>query len=199
MVDQASTRARERSRYRGNEPMSLPAVTRCALVALVVLLALPAGAAAASCKGADKAPTTKTLTRARSIALCLVNRQRAKRGLPKLREDRRLAKAAARHSRDMVRRAYFEHLTPDGRDPGDRIDDTGYPATTWGENIAWGGGRYATPRRIVALWMDSPGHRANILRRGFRETGMGIAIGAPEPGDEGFPAATYTQVFAARG
>jgi uncharacterized protein YkwD len=167
------------------------------LLAVVVLLLAPAaGAQAATCKGASATPTADTLSRVRAATLCLVNRERARRGLPKLRKASRLAKAAARHSRDMVRRGYFDHDTPEGRTPSERITAAGYRASSSGENIAWGSGDYATPRSVVGQWMKSKGHRANILRSGFRETGMGVAIGAPMPGFDGVAAATYTQVFA---
>ncbi len=65
---------------------------------------------------------------------------------------------------------------------------------TVGENIAWGSWDYATPASIVDGWMHSPGHRANILHRAFREIGVGVAIGAPSPVG-GQPAATYTTDF----
>jgi uncharacterized protein YkwD len=65
-----------------------------------------------------------------------------------------------------------------------------------GENIAWGSQELATPRSIVNGWMHSPGHRANILNRRFREIGIGVSRGAPEPGFD--RAATYATDFGAR-
>src|SRR2546423_1519821 len=73
------------------------------------------------------------------------------------------------------------------------IHNAGYSGRTLGENIAWGSLQYSTPASIVKMWMHSPGHRANILRAGFRDIGIGIARGAPQAGVHG--AATYTTDF----
>ncbi len=172
-------------------------MTLIAFLAGVALLALPVGAAGAKCTGATKVPTASTLKRAAKATACLINRERRRRGIPALRTNRLLAKAAGKHSRDMVKRGYFDHTSPSGTDPGDRTAAAGYSASTWGENIAWGSGSLATPRSIVKAWMNSAGHRENILRRSFKDSGMGVAVGAPGPGAGGLPAATYTQDFAA--
>jgi len=166
------------------------------LLALGVLVAAPSAAHAASCKGADALPTAKTVKRAQTATLCLINKERRKQKVPVLLEARRLVKAAGGHSRDMVRREYFAHDSPEGKGPGDRIAATGYRFSTWGENIAWGGGKFGTPASIVRSWMGSPGHRANILNDAFKQSGLGIAVGDPDPAASGFAAATYTQVFA---
>ena len=73
---------------------------------------------------------------------------------------------------DMGTRDYFDHYTPEGLGPGDRIDQAGYEGSAWGENIAWG---YPTPEAVVAGWMNSPGHRANILRDEYTHLGVGIS------------------------
>jgi len=90
--------------------------------------------------------------------------------------------AARRHSRDMALRDFFDHTNPDGDGPGERIAETGYSPSTWGENIAWG---QPTPEAVVAAWMNSPGHCTNIMRPAFTEIGIGHHI-------EGL----WTQVFA---
>ena len=166
------------------------------LLALGALVALPSGAQAASCKGADALPTARTVKLAQAATLCLINQERRKRGVSALGSERRLVKAAGGHSRDMVRRGYFAHESPGGEGPGDRIEATGYRFSKWGENIAWGGGSRGTPASIVRRWMGSAGHRANILNGAFKQSGIGIAIGDPDPSRSGFRAATYTQVFA---
>ena len=61
-----------------------------------------------------------------------------------------------------------------------------------GENLAWGTGRLATPREIMRAWMDSPGHRANIVKRSYREIGIGVVTGVPSDRGAG---ATYTADF----
>jgi uncharacterized protein YkwD len=131
--------------------------------------------------------------------LCLVNRERTQRGLPPLRQSPLLDAASIEHSRDMVRRNYFEHSAPDGRSVGDRLRAIGYSrgvSASAGENIAYGVGAKSTPASIVAAWMRSPGHRADILRPAFTEIGVGIALGAPEVTDsESQDGATYTTDF----
>ena len=136
-----------------------------------------------------------------SATVCLVNGERAERGLRPLRVNRRLSRAARVHARDMVRRDYFAHDSLSGDSFVDRIRRAGYlrgpRAWVVGENLAWGSGNRSTPASIVRAWMNSPGHRANILQRRFREIGIGLVLGAPE--NAGGPAATYATDFGARG
>ena len=102
----------------------------------------------------------------------LTNDARAAAGCPALRANAKLAKAALLHSQDMAAKEYFEHNSLDGRTPWDRIEAQGYIGIAYGENIAWG---YTSAADVVAAWMDSPGHRANILDCEFRDIGIGIA------------------------
>ena len=83
--------------------------------------------------------------------------------------------AARSHSTDMGTRGYFDHYSPKGVGPGERMQEAGYAASTWGENIAWG---YASPAEAVSGWMASPGHCANIMHAQFSETGVGYYQGA---------------------
>jgi uncharacterized protein YkwD len=99
----------------------------------------------------------------------------------------------------MVADGFFDHDTPGGGDMTARILDTGYAnGRGWslGENIAYGTGELATAAEIHGAWMRSSGHRANILRRQFREIGIGIALGVPDAGADG--GATYTADFGIR-
>jgi uncharacterized protein YkwD len=82
--------------------------------------------------------------------------------------------AARNHSMDMRERDYFDHYTPEGLGPADRLDDAGYSGSAWAENVAWG---YWTPEAVVAGWMSSPGHCANLMRAHFTETGVGYYEG----------------------
>ena len=93
-------------------------------------------------------------------------------------------------------RKFFAHKTPDGVDPGRRMEAVGYPvsSTATGENLAWGTGAEATPVRIVKGWMNSPGHRENILRPSFTEVGVGVAHDAPKRDVQG-RAGVYTTDF----
>jgi uncharacterized protein YkwD len=176
----------------------------CSATALVLALALllvavPAASAAGACSSANasvKTASKRSLVRA---TLCVLNAERAKHHLRPLRLNRKLAAAARGHSGAMASRHFFSHDSLNGASFLDRIRRAGYlrGARSWavGENIAWGSGRLSTPRAIGRAWMNSPGHRANILSRSFRAIGIGIAAGAPTGGG----GATYTTDFGRRG
>lgn len=83
--------------------------------------------------------------------------------------------AARNHSMDMGERDYFDHETPEGLGPGDRLDMAEYEGTAWGENIAWG---YGTPEAVVAGWMSSDGHCSNIMAPHFTQIGVGYYQGS---------------------
>ncbi len=174
-----------------------------AVFAVCAMLVLPAASQAkrkATCANANVTPTAANLEQVRAAVLCLHNRERSARGLPKLSEQAELRTAADEHAVHMVDAQFFSHDAPDGTDMVDRILGTGYAQDQgWslGENIAWGSGPLATAAAIHRAWMRSPGHKANILRRQFREIGIGIALGAPAPtgGQEG---ATYAADFGVR-
>jgi uncharacterized protein YkwD len=107
--------------------------------------------------------------------VALVNQERQIHQLPPLQEDSRLHDAALGHSEDMAQNNYFSHTSQDNRSPGDRITQAGYAWSTYGENIAAG---YSTPAAVVEGWMNSDGHRANILRSSFCDIGVGLAYSA---------------------
>jgi uncharacterized protein YkwD len=174
-------------------------------VALAAMIAagflLPASASAGGgCKGARKAPAQLTEGELRGAALCLINRQRHRHGLRSLRTDRKLRKAATRHSTDMVRRDYFSHYTPGGGSIQTRIGGSGYLAGAnsylYGEVIGGGTGDGGSPMAIVQAWMHSAPHRAAILNGSFRDLGVGVARGFPGRGSRG---ATFTVDFGRRG
>ncbi len=172
-----------------------------ALLALVALLA-PAAAQAETCANVNVKPTRANLEVVRAAVLCLHNAERARNGLPRLSENPRLRRAAARHTAHMVASRFFDHTTPAGSTMVDRIRRTGYTsgARGWsiGENIAWGTGRLATAAQIHRSWMNSAGHRANILQRSFREIGIGIETGVPVRLSVSQSGATYTADFGVR-
>ncbi|MCX2181484.1 CAP domain-containing protein, partial [Streptomyces sp. SKN60] len=116
----------------------------------------------------------------------LTNAERAKAGCGPVTANSLLTRAAQGHSDDMAARNFFDHTNPDGADPGDRVTATGYRWSTYGENIAKG---QRTPAEVMDAWMNSPGHRANILNCSFKEIGIGIH-------DAGGP--YWTQVFGAQ-
>lgn len=166
----------------------------------MVPLAAPSAASAEPCEGRNADPTRASKALIRDATLCLLNRRRAAHGARKLRQNQRLAKAARKHALDMVQRDYFAHTAPGGVSFVDRIMRQDYvkPGQGWtlGENLAWGSYQLATPKSIVRSWMNSPGHRANILNRRFREIGVGVVEGAPVPGTS--HAATYATSFGTR-
>jgi uncharacterized protein YkwD len=148
------------------------------------------------CLGASAVPSVQTLRRAAGAVICLVNADRARHGLHALRGDGDLRQAAGRHSRNMVRRGFFSHVTPRGAGLGDRLRRSGYlranHARHAGEALAWGKGTPGTPAVIVAEWIASPPHRRILLGRDFREVGVGVAAGAPQLTKDGRRSATYT-------
>ena len=171
---------------------------------LLLLTAVAAGAGPASaatvCASADGPTANASATSLANAALCLVNQERTSRGLKPLKANRRLSKAAVKHARDMNLKGYFSHESANGATFVDRIRKTGYVKPrlfpSLGEDLAWGSGTLGTPREIVQGWMDSPGHRANILSRKFREAGMGVAFGDPGAGQDGV---TYALDFGSGG
>lgn len=103
----------------------------------------------------------------------LVNEERAAAGLPLLAMDGELTEVARRHSADMFARGYFSHTTPEGFSPFDRIRAAGVPYLIAGENLA-----HASTLTIAHNGlMNSPGHRANILRPEYGRVGIGILDG----------------------
>lgn len=153
--------------------------------------------AGAVCLNQEVMPAADNLGAVVAATLCLVNGERADAGLPGLSPNAKLDQSSAAHSEDMVRASYFAHQSLDGREVTDRVRSTGYipedRAWTVGENLAWGTGTLATPRGIVKAWMESQGHRENILRPTFREAGLGVVLGNPRAADG--QGATYTMNF----
>ena len=177
-----------------------PLPAALALVVLAVLgLASPAPAGAVGCALSDVPAGTAPEPVLRHATLCLVNRERTRRGLRRLRQDRLLTKAGRGHVRDMIRKRYFAHTSRSGSSFAKRIFRTGYfrGARRWaaGENLAWGTGSRSTPRKIVRSWLASPGHRRTMLTRKWREIGIGIVQGTPRGHRNG---ATYAAEFAMR-
>jgi uncharacterized protein YkwD len=105
--------------------------------------------------------------------LALVNRNRRTAGCDPITLDRRLIEAANRHAADMARRDYFDHESPRGDRAGDRVTDAGYVWRRYGENIAKG---QDSPYEVMTDWMNSPGHRENILDCQLDQMGVGLAL-----------------------
>lgn len=103
------------------------------------------------------------------------NLQRTGNGLAPLIENAKLNSAASRKVQDMFNRQYFEHVSPDGKNVGDLVEGYGYAYISVGENLALG--NYKNDQELVQAWMDSPGHRANILSTKFTEVGVAVGKG----------------------
>lgn len=115
----------------------------------------------------------------REEMLTRVNAARKKAGLKPLRLNSELEKAAQRHAEDMLNRGYFAHESPAGTTVRERSRKAGYDWAAIGENIAFG---QTSVGEVVETWMDSPGHRKNILSRNFSELGVGLALGKGRDG-----------------
>lgn len=116
--------------------------------------------------------------------LDLTNQERKKADLPPLQQNAKLTRAAREHSANMARLDRLDHVL-EGKGPGERLADIGYTSLGWGENVAAG---QRTPEEALASWMQSPGHKGNILNQTYTEIGVGIAAN-----DRG--GLYYTQVF----
>ena len=134
-------------------------------------------ALAAALLGAGLSPATAAFAATTSDAsleakvVTLTNAERAKAGCAALKVDSRLTTAARTHSADMVRYNYFSHTGHDGSSFTTRASRAGYPSAI-GENIAWG---YRTPETLMTAWMNSSGHKANILNCKAKAIGVGLA------------------------
>lgn len=134
--------------------------------------------------GADRAPHEAPDDAAAEVVTA-TNRERARHGLAPLAVDARLTAAAQAHTADMVRRAFFAHEDPDGGQVWDRALAAGYPYRKVAENIAAG---QRSAGEVVRGWMDSPGHRRNILDAELTQIGVGHVLG-------GTYGVVWTQVF----
>ena len=173
----------------------LTAVAAPLLLAIAVLGTPTASyAASAPCAATTVAAGQVPAATVATAVRCLVNAQRAAHGLAPLHASRQLRVAADAHGADMVSHRFFAHVSPLFGAITDRARRAGYLARahdwTLGEDIAWGEGALSTPEAIVTAWMNSPGHRAVILDRDFREAGVGVTAGVPVD-DSSMPGATF--------
>lgn len=145
----------------------------------------PGARLAGGCPYADAPVTGSSAPVLRSATVCLINHERAERGLPVLSTSSRLNAVAQHQTQTMVATGIFSH----GSNFAQRLTDGGYDWRAAGENIASG---FATPQSVVAAWMASPDHCRNILSPMYRNVGTGVAtagVGA------GVGAGTWTQDF----
>jgi uncharacterized protein YkwD len=198
--------ARHRTRaYRGRHlagALNVPKGPRLPRATSLTNAPPPAIAAvlATACQNTELMPSPANLELVRQSVLCLVNRERAENGESPLTLNAHLAQAAQGHSDELVSADYFQHVSRSGVTPVDRIRGTGYipsPDVGYviGENLAWGTYSLGTPQAIVAAWIASPGHLANILESHYTETGIGVTPAVPMSLADGAPGGTYAQEF----
>jgi uncharacterized protein YkwD len=141
----------------------LPSALRWRATLLVALLGL------AACGGDD--PTGPGDNSDVQQFVQLVNQHRLTQGCEALVWRQDVADVAETHSQDMIARGYFDHENPDGQGPGARLAAAGIANTSWGENLARG---TTDARTVLDLWLNSPGHRANIEQCAFTQHGVGL-------------------------
>ncbi|MEU8776458.1 CAP domain-containing protein [Streptomyces sp. NPDC048606] len=136
----------------------------------------PKPSASPSPSASESAPADGQAAEAAAV-LALVNQERAQAGCVAVRANPPLAALAGAFSRDMAARGFFDHTDPDGNTPWKRAENAGIGGLG-GENIARGQGDAAS---VMRAWMNSPGHKANILNCEFRTMGVGVHFGAGGP------------------
>lgn len=155
---------------------------------------------ATPCQNTNLTPTPANLPLVRGAVLCLINTERAQHGEEPLQSDSRLEAAAESHGKEMLAVNYFDHISPSGVTPVDRVREAGYfPSSevgyVVGENLAWGTLTLSTPEAIVKAWIASPEHLANILEAKYRDTGIDVQPAVPQELAEGVEGGLYTQEF----
>jgi len=121
----------------------------------------------------EKESPNPILTQAGTIKWTNINRQ--DNGLSALQENNKLDKAALEKARDMLDKQYFDHISLSGKGPQDLAVSSDYSYISIGENLAMG--NFANDKELLDAWMASPGHRENILNRGFTEIGVAVMAG----------------------
>ncbi|MEV7262697.1 CAP domain-containing protein [Micromonospora aurantiaca] len=119
-----------------------------------------------------KATATTGLSAELQKVVTIVNQERAKAGCKALTVNAKLNLAAQRHSQDQADHKKMDHTGSDGSQPWDRVKAAGYAYRMVGENVAW---NYQTPAAVMEGWMNSEGHRKNILNCSYTQIGVGVA------------------------
>jgi len=201
------------SRTRASRPAGAPAATPAEPAVTGATSTTPTAQASADehaatiaavlstpCENTELTPEAGNIEVVRAAVLCLINRKRAENGEDPLKTSPQLEQAAEGHCQELIADDYFAHVSPSGETPVERIRDTGYIPNSnvgyvIGENLAWGTYQLSTPQAIVAAWIASPGHLANILESHYLETGIGIVSAVPASLAPDAPGATYAQEF----
>jgi len=140
---------------------------------IAVLAAATVLAVAAQSAHADCAPDAPSL----NAVAAQINTVRTRAGLPPVQPSQRLARAAQHYACLLARTGTFAHRGPDGSDLRSRVTQAGYTACRAAENLARG----HDARSVVPAWLDSPGHRRNLLDAEVRDVGLGLAMDDGRP------------------
>jgi uncharacterized protein YkwD len=155
----------------------------------IISIILIAGATATAVAGVvlwtpPQAGASVTLTKIERQVIVCVNQKRVRHGLARVHAQANLMRAARAHSCDMAQRCFFAHTSAAGQTYVQRVIAFGYERTGWsrwsvGENLYSGraGTLLATAQVAVMRWMGSPAHRRVLLRKGFRDVGIGVHVG----------------------
>jgi uncharacterized protein YkwD len=170
-------------------------------ISVLVLLGWPESGGATGCPVPPGTPGVEAAEQEFARATeCILQEERAARGLAQLRRAHRLDVAAESHGRDMVSRRFFAHVSPAGSRLIDRVRASrylrGWPGYELGEILAWGTGSLSSPPSIVGAWLDSPGHRRIVVSPGYRDVGVAAVAGVPLASD--VAGGTYAVVFGRR-
>ncbi|XVS63243.1 CAP domain-containing protein [Actinosynnema sp. CA-299493] len=165
---------------RGREPVVLPTTTEAppatsTTTGTTTTTTEPTTTTETTTTTSEPSPEPTTTTAPADVpqaqqVVALVNEARDLAGCGPLQVDDRVVRAAQGHSTDMAQRDYFSHTTPEGVDFAQRMRTAGYPSPG-GENIAMG---QRSPEQVMKAWMNSDGHRRNILNCGFTTIGVGL-------------------------
>jgi uncharacterized protein YkwD len=191
--------ARVGSRPSGRRPRAWTALLALAATTagLSLSLALRPGIApaTAACPHALAHPHQVPLPKIRKAITCLINKARSKRDRHTLKPNRRLELAAKRHNETMLADDCFRHRCPGEPGFNRRVRKTGYTKGERAFRFAEDLGYENTPRQMLGRWLHSHFNRHRMLRRDFRDIGVGVGWGAPVASQDDSRFTTYTIVF----
>lgn len=182
----------------GRRAGAVIALALLTLVASLALGALPGTTAAFACAHATDRPHQTSLAKLGKAMQCLVNNKRGKHNLRPLKSNDRLATAARRHTKAMLKKDCFEHRCPGEPPLGKRIKQTGYTKGAKRYFYAESLGYHKSPKRTIRKLMRTSFNRKNILGRDWQDIGVGAGWGAPVKSADDTKFETFTIVFAWR-
>jgi uncharacterized protein YkwD len=186
----------------GSKRLVTLAISVLAGVAVLALASAPVDAGQTGCRNAHLHPTAKNVAAVDKTILCLVDQVRRAHHLRALHFNGELGAVASSQVLSMVHGDYFSDVSPSGQTAMSLVASSGYQAraesVAVGTDIGWGTSSYATPAHIVAAWMASPPHRANILSATYLDAGPAVVPAVPGVLRVGKRGATYEFVFGVR-